>query len=168
MHHMWAPVARDGVFILRNVASNSLLAASRSRRGYVDTMPATARDDAACHWRLLDATTNAHIRVLYDSGLTIMPPELCGTPSTPLSAPMPLELKTGTASPEMRMAMLNSFAQEHDTIRALLLEGYKALIVAPRMIAGWRDGKVKKVVVRDEDAEFRYRPHVSLDPCEPR
>ena len=117
---MWAPVARDGVFILRNVASNSLLAASATRQDHIDTMPATARDDSACHWRLLDTTTSAHIRVFYDSGLTIMPSELGGAPSATLSAPMPLELKTGTASPEMRAAMVQSFAQEHDAIRSLL------------------------------------------------
>ncbi|KZV62644.1 hypothetical protein PENSPDRAFT_739249 [Peniophora sp. CONT] len=167
-HHKWAPVARDGVFIFRNVASGALLAASRSRRGYVDTLPATAREDSACHWRILDATTNEHIRILYDSGLSLIPPELSGTPSSSPPIPMPLELRTGTATPEIRLAMLNSFAQEHDTIRAMLLEGYKALIVAPRMIAGWRDGKVRRVEVRDEEAEFRYRGHGSLEPCEPR
>ncbi|KZV61575.1 hypothetical protein PENSPDRAFT_658810 [Peniophora sp. CONT] len=166
-HHKWAPVARDGVFIFRNVASGALLASSRSQKGYVDTLPASARDDSACHWRLLDATTNEHIRILYDSGLSILPSEFSGTSTTSLPNPMPLELHTGTASPEMRLAMLNSFAQEHDTIRAMLLEGYKALIVAPRMIAGWKDGKVKRFEVRDEDAEFKHRAHVSLDPCEP-
>ncbi|VDC03278.1 unnamed protein product [Peniophora sp. CBMAI 1063] len=173
---MWAPAARDGHFILRNVASNALLAASRSRRGYVDTMPASARADAACHWRLLDASTNAHVRVLYDSGLSILPSELASPSPSPSSSsgslsnsmPMPLELRTGLASPETRLAMLNSFAQEHDTVRAMLLEGFRALIVAPRMVCGWRDGVVKRVVVRDEEAEFGYRGGRSMNPCEPR
>ncbi|KZV61573.1 hypothetical protein PENSPDRAFT_693292 [Peniophora sp. CONT] len=166
--HMWAPVARDGVFIFRNVESGALLAASGSQQRYVDTVPASARGDPVCHWRLLDATNKEHIRVLCDSGLSVMPPELSG--SAPVAPPPPIapELRTGTASPETRLAMLDSFAQEHDAIRNMLLDGYKALIVAPRMITGWRDGKMKRVEVgKDEDAEFQYRAHVSLHPCQP-
>ncbi|KZV59446.1 hypothetical protein PENSPDRAFT_695130 [Peniophora sp. CONT] len=168
-NHMWAPISRDGVFIFRNVASGALLAASGSQQGYVDTLPASARDDPACHWRLLDPTKNERIPILYDSGLSILPTELSGI--TPVAPPLPmaLELRTGTAPPETRLAMLKSLAQEHDTIRAMLLEGYKALVVAPRMISGWKDGQVKRVEVgKDEDAMFKYRAHVSLHPCEPR
>ncbi|KZV61569.1 hypothetical protein PENSPDRAFT_759333 [Peniophora sp. CONT] len=168
-NHMWAPISRDGVFVFRNAASGALLAASGSQQDYLDTAPATARDDPACHWRLLDPVTNEPIPVLYDSGLSILPTELSGiTPAAP-PPPMALELRTGTAPPETRLAMLDSFAQEHDTIRAMLLEGYKALVVAPRMISGWKDGQVKRVEVgKDEDAMFKYRAHVSLHPCEPR
>ncbi|KZV61571.1 hypothetical protein PENSPDRAFT_658805 [Peniophora sp. CONT] len=168
-HHMWAPISRDGTFIFRNVASGALLAASGLQQGYVDTVPASARDDPACHWRLLDPTNNEHIPILYDSGLSIVPTELSGIAPAAPPPPMALELRTGIASPETRLAMLDSFAQEHDTIRAMLLEGYKALIIAPRMISGWRDGKMKRVEVgKDEDAMFKYRAQVSLHPCEPR
>ncbi|KZV69411.1 hypothetical protein PENSPDRAFT_753385 [Peniophora sp. CONT] len=167
-HHTWAPVARDGFFIFRNVATGNLLAASRSQQGYVDTLPDIEREDPACHWRLLDATTREHVRVLYDSALTIMPPELAGqATAAPQQTPVPLELRTGVASQEIRVAMLDSFAQEHDTIRAMLLEGCKALIVAPRMIAGWKNGRVKRVAIQaSDDEDFKYRPHDAFDPCE--
>ena len=161
---MWAPVLRDGVFILRNVATGELL--SSSPRGYVDTLPESSREDSACHWRLLDAITKEQVRILYDSGLSIMPPELAGQTVAAQPVPMPLELQTGVASQDMRSAMLDSFAQEQDTIREMLLQGCKAMIVAPRTIAGWRNGRVKRVAIQaDDDVEFKYRPHDSWDPC---
>ncbi|VDB91352.1 unnamed protein product [Peniophora sp. CBMAI 1063] len=165
-HHMWAPVLRDGAFILRNIATGALLASSRSEQGVVDTLPDTEREDPACHWRLLDATTSEQVRVLYDSGLSIMPPELAGRLPVVQPVPQPLELRTVTAPEKMRVAMLDSFAQEHGLIREMLLEGYKALIVTPRTIAGWKNGRVRKVAIQaDDDADFKYRAHDNFDPC---
>lgn len=129
-------------------------------------MPASALDDPACHWRLLDALTKEHIRVLYDSALSVMPPELVGrTSSVPPVPPHPLVVYTGIATSEMRLAMLKSFEQEHETIRDLLQEGYKALIVAPRLITGWRDGRVKKVAVWDDKSEFSEHGRINFEPC---
>ena len=67
----------------------------------------------------------------------------------------------------MQLAAASSLAYMHDVIRALLLEGYKGMIVAPHLISGWRDGRVKRVATLEDDAELKYRLDWNLDPCEP-
>lgn len=133
----------------------------------MDTIPATARDDPACHWRLLDAVTRDVVNVLYDSALSVMPPELTGSPPSLSPPPEPLTLNVGIGSPEMQRSMIDSFEQEHEAIRALLQEDYKALIVIPRKIIGWRNGREKKVAIANDGAEFGDRRGISFEACNP-
>lgn len=145
-----------------------------ARSGSVDTLPLSARDDTACHWRLIDATTNEHIRILCDSALSLLPPELAGntrrdtTPSARASIYNSLSLWTGDASAEMQRAFLSSFKREHATIHAMLQEGYKAIVYAPRVITGWREEEVKTVWIADDDEEVRKRLWENeFDACSP-
>lgn len=133
----------------------------------MNTIPAQSRDDPACHWRLVDAVTREPVTVLYDSALSVIPPELTGPPL--LSPPLPesLTLNVEIASPEIQLLMMNSFEQDHEAIRALLQEDYKALIVMPRKIVGWRNGRVKNVVITSDGAEFGDRRGVGFEACTP-
>ncbi|VDC06400.1 unnamed protein product [Peniophora sp. CBMAI 1063] len=162
-NHKWTATARDGAFIFRNNLTDDLLAA---RAGTVDTLPLSARNDPTCHWRLIDSTTREHVRVLYDSVLSLPPPELAGPLSseTPRAATTALFLRTGNASPEMQLTYSNSFRREHETIRTMLLEGYKAIVYAPRTIMAWREGDIKKVEMVDDDAEFKWSWE-DFEPC---
>lgn len=60
--------------------------------------------------------------------------------------------------------MIDSFDQEHSAILSMLEEGSQALIVAPRLISGWRGGRVKKISIWSQDADYREGSH-NLDPC---
>lgn len=132
-------------------------------------MPISARDDPACHWRLIDPSNKEQVRVIYDSSFSVMPPELVGQPTLPPPQPSraPLTLNAGTASPDMFLGMMRSYEQEHKVIRDLLQEGCKALVVAPRMISGWRDGLVRRVAVWDDEAEFSERKFITIEGCYP-
>ncbi|VDC06397.1 unnamed protein product [Peniophora sp. CBMAI 1063] len=161
-HHLWIPIARDGAFILRNSKTNELLAA---RDNTVHTLPLGAHVNTACHWRLIDAMTREHIRVWYDSALSIVPPEVAGprTHAAQVASRLPL-LQTMPVSLEAQLALLNSFHREHEIIRTMLEEGYKAIVYAPRVIAGWREVEVRTVRVEDEDAAFKWSQR-GLQPC---
>ncbi|KZV59979.1 hypothetical protein PENSPDRAFT_373044 [Peniophora sp. CONT] len=65
----------------------------------------------------------------------------------------------------MQHALLSSFRREHATIRAMLQEGYKAIVYAPRVIAGWREGEVKTVWIVDDDAEFKWNWDNRFEAC---
>ncbi|VDC06398.1 unnamed protein product [Peniophora sp. CBMAI 1063] len=160
--HKWTAHARDGAFILRNAETNMLLAA---RSGAVDVLPRSARDDPACHWRLIDAQTNEHVRILCDSTLTVVPSELAG-PAPDLSEhyAKPLVMRTVPAPLKMQNALVDSFGREHATIRAMLEEGYSAIVCAPRTIAGWRNGETKTVKIEDDDVEFKW-VSADIQPC---
>lgn len=132
------PFVGDGVFRFINVGSETLLAASRTQPEVVDTIPFAERKDDSCHWHLLDAKTRERVRVLYDSGLSIMPLEISGTPPSPPSQSS--ALRTGTASTETRLAMLKSVRHEHKHMRAVLLDESQVLVAAPKSIQGWGDG----------------------------
>ncbi|VDC06399.1 unnamed protein product [Peniophora sp. CBMAI 1063] len=163
-YHKWIAIPRDGAFLLKNNITDALLAA---RSGVVDTLSLSARDNPACHWRLIDATTNEHIRILYDSALSIVPPELAG-PSRAPSQHLPVStsptLRTGDASPELGRALLNNFKREHATIRTMLEEGYQGIVYAPRVISGWRKGEVRSVRIEDDDSEFKWSSK-KFEPC---
>jgi hypothetical protein len=168
-HHSWAPIVRDGAFMFRNRASGRLLCHTRGGK-MVDTLPVDLRDDSACHWRIIDATTGEICRVLYDSTLSILPPELMGSSVdsfAPLS-PMPpqLTLQTANATQVMYTQFKAGLSREHEMILDMLRNGYTALVVVPRLISGWQLGQVCKLSVASEDVELGIRENQTMDPCE--
>ena len=95
---------------------------------------------------------------MYDSALSHPPQELAGAPTIAQQAAKakPLTLRTGDASVEMQNALAHSFRRDHAAIRAMLQEGFKAIVYAPRMISGWRDGEVRTVRAEDDDVSFKW------------
>jgi len=173
--HTWEPIPSDGFFLFQNYVSKQFLCQSSSNA--VAVAPATAHDNPACHWRLLDPATGAPCSILYDPALSTMPAALAGTrappahtgiasrPRTPLQ--QSLTLHTTPASAQMRHQLAAALAREHAAVAEMLAAGCAAVVVAPRVVAGFRDGAVHKVSVVPDDAESRMRPHHTFVPCAP-
>lgn len=172
--HMWKAIPRDGAFCFRNLATGRLLSQS-STSPVADTAAATLFNNTACQWRLVDATTGAVCPTLYDSALAIPPPELAGSLSASIqpqfisAEPM---LRTETASATMCRLFADGFKREHNMIREMLNSGYTSLVLAPRLITGWKVGVgIHDVTMRDEDLAFglpKFRGKKSFDTCNPR
>ena len=157
--HQWKVVPRDGAFVFRNLGSGQLLAQSKTE---VVAIPAKSLDDPACQWRLVDAKTGNLCRVLYDSTLSIMPPELGG----PLTMPDPgfsvssipgaePVIRTELAPPDLHRQFFDGLKHGHELVREMLKSGYASLVVAPQLVRGWKNGRVHDIVVREEETVLR-------------
>jgi len=176
--HGWVAIPRDGVFLFRNCHSGKLLC--QSNKMVVDTMVSEplSMENPICQWRLVDSETGELCHVLYDSALTILPPDIAGpTPVQKLPAPAPspgLTLRTTPATDEMHLNFFNSLQPSHEMIRYLLKSGCSALVVAPGVLTAWRLGSVSRIKLSSEPAEYDVdtlvnghpsRRNRKLDPC---
>lgn len=168
--HMWKPIPRDGAFTFKNVATGRLLCQSRVSP-LVDTAPETAIDNPSCQWRLVDAVSGKPFSILYDSTEVILPPEyVSSAPETPalLKSPQRLELRVEVAAPEIATRFLDTLKHDHRTIREMLKSGHTSLIVFPRYIIGWRDGRLTHVRSQEEELAFglpHFRGKSSFNGC---
>ena len=181
--HSWRVLpARDGgggsgAFVFANRASGKLLAQA-GMAGPLAMAPQSEASNDTCHWRLIDAATGEVCRVLYDSGLTIVPPELAGTPQAAMPTPTTNAqrvLRTKCATGTMQRQFVEGLKHEHETIREMLRAGYTSLVVAPQLVRGWKGGKVHEVsvAVRDEEdalgvQRFRGKGMYNFERCERR
>jgi hypothetical protein len=174
--HSWIPIPRDGVFVFKNYATNRILCGTPQL--VVDTMPEGLIRKPACHWRLVDPQTEKACSVLYDSALSIVPPELAGPalrpppPSTPSEPGLTLQITAATG--EIDRNFNNGLRADHEMIRFLLKSGSSAVVLAPRVITGWLMGRVATVLLsgaeEEEDGGGQYaaKKNRSMDECPPR
>jgi hypothetical protein len=168
VQHRWYPAPRDGAFVFQSEDTGRLLAAA-ANGGKVDTTEARRGAEAASAWRLVDPDTGSAYRILCDSTLTILPPELAG----PLPAPDGETrgggaLQTAMASLDMHAEFVAGLQNEHELVREMLGAGYDALVVMPGVIAGWRKGWVNKTITLEDETVFRTRKWRGKDdfwPC---
>lgn len=171
-YHMWKAIPRDGVFSFKNFATNRLLCQSRVTR-LVDTAPMTAFGNPACKWKLFDSSSGEVSQVLYDSTLSILPPDISGPPPEPTAtqeSTQRLTLRTEPASAEHRRKFLDGLKYEHDLMHEMLNSGYTSLVVAPLVVAGWRKGKVSQVKIADEESSFglpKFKATTDYGTCKP-
>lgn len=174
--HMWKVVPRDGCFVFRNQATGAFLAQDGTRPdAQVVAAPPTAAESKRCQWRLVDAATGEVCRVLYESTMSIVPPELSGAaiPSS-MSIPTPdaqRTLRPEAVSAALREQFLEHLRNDHDAMRDMLSMGYTALVVAPQLVRGGRNGRVHDMALREEEAVLRMRTlrgKGSFDKCEPK
>lgn len=155
-HHMWKVLPRDGAFTFKNFATGRLLCQARGVE-VIDTDSLTAFNRPSCQWRLVDASSGETCRVLYDSMLSVVPPELAGTPPKPIAVQESirrLTLRTENASPELVQGFIHGFEYQHDLIREMLKIGYTSLVVAPLKVIGWREGRISSMETMDEESSF--------------
>ena len=156
-HHMWNVIPRDGAFVFWNFGTGKILC-QRSATGPLDFAPATETNNSCCQWRLIDADTGKICPVLYDSTLSIMPPELGGQVAAPLPIPTAQpEFRTEPAPLDLHTQLFDQIKHEHELIHDLFAMGYKSLVIMPQRIRGWRNGRVHDTVVRDEESVLRCR-----------
>ena len=158
-HHAWIVIPRDGAFVFRNFGSGKLLYGSDVGGPVVGTS-ATDIDSPACQWRLIDVTTEEVCPVLYDSTLSVVPPELGGAPpasasSMGLPSPQRLFARTEAAPLSLQRQFFDQLEYEHEAVREMLKGGYTSLLVAPQLIRGCKAGRVRDVILRDESAVLR-------------
>lgn len=161
--HQWKVIPRDGAFVFRNFATRQLLSQSMTSSDVIPTS-ATSLDNPACQWKLVDAISFSPCRVLYDSTLSIMPPEL-GVPvsetastrlqGSPAVPPPQLVLKTESASPILHHQFFAGVKHDHELIREMLKSGYTSLMIAPQLVRGWKNGRVHDVTVREGETALR-------------
>ncbi|GJE91827.1 hypothetical protein PsYK624_079780 [Phanerochaete sordida] len=146
--HLWVPVPYLGAFVLRNLASGSLLCGPLIGAKLQPAPPASI-DDPTCRWRLVDAYTSAVCPVLYDATLSMMPSDLVGAPQpTPALSPEPssaLQLRTESASPALYNQLVAHLQSEHSVIREMLAGKQPAVVVMPQLLRGWKDGTIQEV-----------------------
>ncbi|KAI0035009.1 hypothetical protein K488DRAFT_44306 [Vararia minispora EC-137] len=169
--HGWVVSPRDGVFLFRNHATRRYLCAGSDSN--VDAQPLDA-NNPSCHWQLIDAVTGDVWRVLYDPELTILPSEISSSTSQSPLPPSPLQpgltLRVGYATEQMHADLAKTLLMEHDMLRYLLRSGYNAIVLAPRVMVGWHMGRISRVKLSDDEAEYADRLENrsrSLDPCIP-
>ena len=174
--HMWKVVPRDGAFTFRNLYSNQILGQSLAT-GEVVPRAAASTGDPTCQWKLVDVATGEPCRVLYDSTLSILPPELLSTaPSSTPARGQSLEvvsgsepvLRTALASPVLCQRFLDTLEHDHELIRQMLRSGYTSLVVAPQLVRGWKDGRVHNMSVQEEEVLRLWEPRgkYNYDGCE--
>ena len=176
--HSWhvIPSRNGGAFVFANRASGKLLAQSQMA-GPLAMLPVSEAESNTCHWRLVDATSSEVCRVLYDSGLTIAPPELAGPPQVAMPVPvtgMQEVLRVKSATGAMQRQFAEWVRHEHEVIREMLRDGCTSLVVAPQLVRGWKGENVHEVsiVVRGvEDAlgarRFRGKGMYNFERCGP-
>ncbi|KAI0035008.1 hypothetical protein K488DRAFT_68738 [Vararia minispora EC-137] len=181
-HHSWIVIPQDGVFLLRNRGSGHLLSASS--RAPVDTVLTTreALSNPACQWRLIDAVSGETCRVVYDSTLSILPPELSGSSSSRPDhissvqrSPGELLLHTSCATEAMQADFIDGLQVEHELLRNLFRSGCSTVVVAPRVMTWWHSGRVSRMRLSSEPEYDGDAPHTSvakpnrrMDVCFPR
>lgn len=178
--HAWRvlPAHAPGAFIFANRASGLLLCQAQMT-GPLAMAPAKDARNGACQWRLVDAANGELCRVLYDSSLTIVPPDLAGPPQAAMPTPatgVQKFLRTKSISNDVQRQFVENLRYEHEVIRDMLFKtGYTSLVVAPQLIRGWKDGKIHEVsvVVRDEEdalgvQRFRGKGMYNFEKCERR
>lgn len=174
-NHMWKAIPKDGSFCFKSYVNGQLL--SQFANGQlVHVSPATSYNNLASQWRLIDPTTGVVCPILHDSALAILPPELPGSLITlegqTQEPSAELMLRTEPASATTRRFFADSFKREHNMVREMLDTGYTSLVLAPRLISGWKVGVgLCDVTLRDEDFALglpKFRGKKSFDTCHPR
>lgn len=173
--HMWKVLPRDGAFVFMNVRTGYLLAQSRAHVGDVKVVavPDTGLGSPESQWRLVDAATGQLCPVLYDSTLSTVPSELARSSTNAVSPGQSAEngmLRSEVASAGLLEQFVHSLTQEHETVREMLGSGYAALVVAPQLIRGARNGRVKDVSIQDEETVLgiqRLRDRGGSSICKP-
>ena len=156
--HNWhvVPSRNGGAFVFANRASGKLLAQARTASPLA-MLPASEAEDDTCHWRLIDATSGEVCRVLYDSKLTIAPPELAGPSQAAVPVPGATDaqkvLRTKSATSPMQTQFAEGLKREHEVIRQMLRDGYTSLVVAPQLVRGCKGENVHEVSVAVRSVE---------------
>ena len=157
IYHMWkaTPAPEHGAFCFRNSATGRLLSQS-SRSPFMDAAhDSSASSDSSCQWRIFDASTGDCCPILYDSSLAIPPAQYAGPMqfSTQPEDVIPdvLMLRTGMATATMCSLFADSLKREHNIIREMFSIGCSSLVLAPRLITGWKSCMgLYDVVIREE------------------
>lgn len=157
IYHMWkaTPAPEHGAFCFRNSATGRLLSQS-SRNPLMDAAQESANStDASCQWRIYDASTGDCCPILYDSSLAIPPAQYAGpmqfSVAQPEDIPDVLMLRTGMATATMCSLFADSLQRENNIIREMFSIGCSSLVLAPRLITGWKSCLgLYDIVIREE------------------
>ena len=175
-YHMWkvVPAPTEGAFCFRHSATGRLLSQT-SHKPLMDMAMSSTTSDMACQWRIKDSVTGDTCPILYDSSLAIPPVELTGSlqfVTQPEEVPDVLVLRTGLATEATCALVADSLKREHAMIRDMLNSGYSSLVLAPRLITGWKAGLgLYDIVIRDDELALgsmsTFRGKGSFHACTP-
>ncbi|EKM52550.1 uncharacterized protein PHACADRAFT_261048 [Phanerochaete carnosa HHB-10118-sp] len=170
-HHMWKAIPRDGAFTFLNMASQCLLCQNRTA-AVVDTAPPSTCDDPGCLWRLVDPRMGEPCRVLYDATANVVPPEIAGASEdveeSLQTVPPQILLRSQDAPADVVGRFAESLKAEHELVRGMLESGHTAVVLALRLVMGWKKGRISKIYLDDEDSTFgmpKFKGKEEFDPC---
>ncbi|KIP03459.1 hypothetical protein PHLGIDRAFT_237460 [Phlebiopsis gigantea 11061_1 CR5-6] len=176
-YHMWkvVPAPTEGAFCFRHSATGRLLSQT-SRKPLMDMAVSSTTSDTTCQWRIRDSVTGKSCPILYDSSLAIPPAEFAGPlqfTAQPDEIPDVLVLRHALATEATCTLVADCLKREHAMIRDMLSSGYSSLVLAPRLITGWKTGLgLYDVIIRDNELALGSVPTIrgkgNFDTCSPR